>query len=92
MTTKMIEAVRRVLGRTPLGREVLDAAGVEEERLEERKTATQELTEAADAERNLGALADKVEADAATFRAEMERLGSGLQVHFHRRQRGLHPR
>ena len=36
MTTKAIEAISGLLGRTPLGREVLAAAVVEEERLAER--------------------------------------------------------
>ena len=76
--TKMIEAVRGLLGRTPLGREVLDAAVVEEERLAERKVATQELTEAAEAEENLSALADSVEAAEAAYEAEIERLGTKL--------------
>ena len=78
MTTKVIAAISGLLGRTPLGREVLAAGRAEEERLDERRAATKELTEAAEAEENLGALADSVEAAEAAYEAEIERLGTKL--------------
>ena len=78
MTTKVIDAVRGLLGRTPLGREVLDAGRVEEERIEERKAARAKLDTADALETSLPALEGDVRKAEDALEAATERLGAQL--------------
>lgn len=73
--TKMMQAISGLLGKTSLGRQVLDAAGVEEERVLERVAADAKLGTADALEASLPALAGDVSKAEDALEAANERFG-----------------
>ena len=76
--TKAIEAISGWLGRTPLGREVLDAGRIEEERILERVAAREKLDTSSALEAELPAKETAVRKAEDALEAATERLGLQL--------------